>query len=307
MPPIAQFRPARLFGLISSFFIKKELKNNITDIVHVFNYALNETVKKQLKRTPLVSTVYDLTPEIVDEIPVHTPYHAKKALFDSCTRIIAISHSTKKDLIRYYDIDEGKIDVVHLATDFPPSHKANSSPSKKFVHIGARAGYKNFEYVAVSFSKALKNQSDISLILIGGGPLTDKEKALLRELNIVESVTCEVNASDSRIKSILLDSLALLSGSTNEGFGLTFLEAMQCGSIPIGSNTSSIPEVLGDAGILVDLENPNAMTDGMQDLLNNPSLRSSLQKKGVEQAKSFSWEKTAAETLEVYKRCLEDY
>tara|TARA_Y100000588_G_scaffold22986_2_gene23115 strand:+ start:5732 stop:6811 length:1080 start_codon:yes stop_codon:yes gene_type:complete len=305
MPPIAQFRPARLFGRISSFFIKKELKNNKTDIVHVFNYALNETVKKQLKRTPLVSTVYDLTPEIVGEIPMHTPYHAKKALFDSCTRIISISHSTKKDLIHYYDIDESKIDVIHLATDFPSILEANSSPSKKFVHIGHRAGYKNFEYVAVSFSKILKKQPDISLILIGGGPLTDKEKALLQELDILQAVTCEVSPSDSRIQSILSDSLALLSGSTNEGFGITFLEAMQCGSIPIGSKSSSIPEVLGEAGILVDVENPDAMADAMQILLNNPMYRNSLQKKGLDQAKLFSWQKTAAETFGVYKRCLE--
>ena len=89
--------------------------------------------------------------------------------------------------------------------------------------------------------------------------------------------------------------------SIYEGFGLPPLEAMSCGCRVITSNTSSLPEVVGDAGIMIDPYDTDALTSSIYEVLTNNELRADMVKKGLERAKMFSWEKTAEETLEIYK------
>jgi len=93
---------------------------------------------------------------------------------------------------------------------------------------------------------------------------------------------------------------ALVLPSLYEGFGVPVLEAMACACPVITSNTSSLPEVAGEAGIMINPQNINGLAEAMSKVLTNSKLRDNMVKKGLEQAKSFSWEKTAEQTLEVY-------
>jgi glycosyltransferase involved in cell wall biosynthesis len=109
---------------------------------------------------------------------------------------------------------------------------------------------------------------------------------------------------DEDLSALYSGARAFVFPSLYEGFGLPLLEAMQCEVPVIASNTTSIPEVVGDAGILVDPKDVDALCQALLDLLTDNSLSQELKRKGLERAKLFSWDKSAADTVEVYKRII---
>ena len=129
----------------------------------------------------------------------------------------------------------------------------------------------------------------------------DEEKKLLVELRIEDRIEQYVEITDEHLAKLYRGSVALVYPSLYEGFGIPPLEAMVCGTPVVVARSSSLPEVVGDAGIYFDPHSADELADILTDLARNDSLRRQLISKGFQRAKMFDWKKTTAETVRVYR------
>jgi glycosyltransferase involved in cell wall biosynthesis len=170
------------------------------------------------------------------------------------------------------------------------------------LYVGSIHTRRNIEQLIRAFQMLCRKISDIQLVVVGKQeyPYLDIQ-ALVDQLALHNRVILPGYVQDADLP--LLYNLAdlFVYPSSYEGFGLPPLEAMACGTPVIVSNNSSLPEVTGDAAILIDPLNIKDMTDTMYQVLNNEKLRHSMAEKGITQARKFSWEQTAKETLAVYQ------
>jgi glycosyltransferase involved in cell wall biosynthesis len=257
-------------------------------------------------KTPVVTTVYDMIHELFSEQYNWTKEltKIKKLSLDRADHIICISESTKTDLINILNIQPDKISVTYLGYDFeiessPTKVEFNSKPYLLFV--GSRGYYKNFTGLlnAVSISSDLK--SDFSIIAFGGGGFSLDELAEIKELGFDDSQVTQIEGDDSALYNYYQKASALVYPSLYEGFGLPPLEAM-CNDCPvICSNTSSLPEVVGDAGELFDPYEVDDCIRAIRRVVYSEEYSNTLISLGRIQSQKFSWKKCAEETLSIYK------
>ncbi|WP_200816319.1 glycosyltransferase family 4 protein [Pedobacter nyackensis] len=260
-----------------------------------------------LKDKPFVLTVYDMIHELFpqyfrDDI-VTVPN--KKLLLEMATKIIAISNSTKNDiLVLYPHVDASKIEVVHLAHAIKPELEIKLDlPQEYVLFIGNRGLYKNFTFFLKALAPVLKQNAQIHLLCAGGNPFTEEENQLISELNLEQQVI-QQNFQDVELAIYYKKALFFVFPSEYEGFGIPVLESMACGCPVILANHSSFPEVAGEAAVYFELNNTADLTDKITLLLEDPKLRESYRLKGLEQAKKFNWKKTAMDCLNIYKKVL---
>jgi glycosyltransferase involved in cell wall biosynthesis len=134
-----------------------------------------------------------------------------------------------------------------------------------------------------------------------GPPFSEEEKKLIADLKLTERIVHYGFATDSQLAKLYRCSVAFIYPSLYEGFGIPPLEAMACGTAVVASNRSSIPEVVGDGGILFNPESAEDLTEILLSLSRDSTLREKLVSKGRQRASNFSWEKTVDETVAVYK------
>lgn len=308
---IAKFR--KLPELAHFFYYRSQNKIPSYDLYHINNQILSF-----LKLTPKIVTCHDIIGRFFPTSPIHgiqdrLSYSGlRKAEF-----IIAISHSTKKDLVKLYSIPEERIKVIYLGIDhehFCERERTSSlyqmfdlPPQYKYIlHLSMEARRKNVAGIIQAFAKLRKEYGldDVKLIK-AGAPTHQRDRRrnlnLIEKLRLEESVIFLDDIPEKDLPSLYGAADLFVFPSFYEGFGLPPLEAMACGTPVITSNTSSLPEVVGDAGIMVDPHDVNGLAKAMYDVLTNDQLRENLVKKGLERAKLFSWEKTARETLRVYE------
>lgn len=237
----------------------------------------------------------------------------------SCNRIIAVSENTKRDIVKYLNIDPQKIDVTHLAADsiYRVIDKADlkiefvrkkyNLPDNFILYVGNLEPRKNVPTLVRAYNTLLKRTGcDYKLVLAGGRKKGFNEiEHLIKQLHIEDKVlmTGYVELDDIPYLYNLADVFTYVSKF--EGFGLPPLEAMQCGTPVIVSNVSSLPEVVGDAGILVDPLNDEEIAAALENLLNDEKLREHYSRKGQKRAANFSWEQTARITMGTYKKAYE--
>ena len=236
-------------------------------------------------------------------IPVANIGEQKRMAIAAAQHIICISQSTKKDLINFYSVPEEKISVTHLASsiDRGLSHGTEKVPSLPYyLHVGSRnACYKNFDTLLLAFAKAVSVQPEVMLCVVGS-PFNKAEIRLINELNLSDHIQHFGYASDTYLAKLYRYSIALIYPSLYEGFGIPPLEAMSCGTAVVASNSSSIPEVVGDAGILFEPNATSDLADILIYLINNDTERKRFIEKGYKRSKSFSWNKTVNQTINVY-------
>jgi glycosyltransferase involved in cell wall biosynthesis len=227
----------------------------------------------------------------------------RKAIF-AAARLICVSENTKKDLLNWYSIPENKIAVIHQAAgiDASLSHGDEPVPSYPYyLYVGSRdASYKNFDTLLLALAKVASINPDIRLCVVGY-PFDAIEIRRIAELQLSDCIELYTGTSDSHLAKLYRCSIAFVYPSLYEGFGIPPLEAMSCGTPVVASNCSSIPEVVGEAGLLFDSKSANDLADILLFLLDNSTERDRLIIKGYERAKAFSWEKTVAKTLDVYQ------
>lgn len=227
-------------------------------------------------------------------------------------RIIAVSNSTKRDLINYFNIPEEKIKVILEAADekFKLLNKEEINEVKQkynlnfpfILYVGTLEARKNIPTLIKAFYKIKKKNIEHKLVIAGKKGWKYKEIfETIDKLDLQNDVVFTGYVSDEDLPALYNAADLFVYPSIYEGFGLPPLEAMACGTPVITSNTSSLPEVVGDAGIMVDPCDVDGLTQTMCDVLTNDGLREDMIKKGLERAKMFTWEKCARETLKVYE------
>lgn len=284
-----------------------ELKTKIwnPNIVHETYYSSLPILNTKSTR---FITVYDMIHELYSHQfpPNDKTTERKKKAFDRVDHIISISHNTKNDLIKIFGIDESKISVIHLGVDidsFQSSKKNDTSisPQQYILYVGSREGYKNFKGLleACSKSKVIKNK--IKIIAFGGGSFNKYELERINELGFNERMVEQISGDDELLAILYSNALCFVYPSLYEGFGLPPLEAMAARCPVVSSNTSSMPEVINQAGIYFDPLNIDEIIFTLEKVILDSTLRSKLIQQGLKNIQRFTWEKCAIKTLQSYK------
>jgi glycosyltransferase involved in cell wall biosynthesis len=234
------------------------------------------------------------------ELHLSTAWNARVA-----TRVIAISQATKADLVRHYRVPEDKIAVVYHGvearfrpTPDPAVPARYGLPDRYFLYLGTLQPRKNLERLVQAYGRLPGDAP--ALVLAGAkGWYFERIAAAIAGLGLNERVFLPGYVADADVPALLSGALALVYPSLYEGFGLPALEAMACGTPVLAANTSSLPEVVGAAGLLVDPQRVDEIAAAMQRLLADESLRADLGRRGRERAALFSWDRCARETLAV--------
>jgi glycosyltransferase involved in cell wall biosynthesis len=232
----------------------------------------------------------------------HKTEEKRKAIL-AAQAVICISENTKKDLLERYSLPEEKVTVTYLASEIDASlsHGSEPVPSQPYyLYVGGRTSYKNFDGLLSAFAKVVSVRPEIKLCVVGL-PFDETEEKLIADLKLTGHIEHYSYASDRLLAKLYRCSVAFVYPSLYEGFGIPPLEAMSCGTAVIASNCSSIPEVVGDAGILFDPKSTSDLADILLSLLDSPTERDRLIAKGHQRVKAFSWDKTVAQTLDVYR------
>ena len=227
------------------------------------------------------------------------------------SHIIAISQSTKSDLTKYLGIPETKISVIYNGVDhsiFKPYEPYQMMPNHKpyILYVGSERRRKNLDRLFEAFAILRQEFPKLKLVKVGGpGRHIQFRRGLLKKLSsldITEAVIFVDNISELSLAYSYSSAILLAYPSLYEGFGLPPLEAMACGCPVVTTNTSSLPEVVGEAGIMVNPYDTHSLVQAMRRVLTDDKLRDSMVRKGLEQSKKFCWEKAAEMTLRVYNK-----
>ena len=259
------------------------------------NYLVNNYKK-------MVVTVYDMIHEMyhIDRL---TPVRKKKIL-NKADGIIAISQSTKDDLIDIYGFDERKIKVIHLANSLCYEVKEEAIVKENYIlFVGNRGGYKNGKLLMESFAHS-RLSKDYKLVFMGGGCFTTEEKRSIEDLQIGDTVI-QIPGDDKILANLYKYADCFVYPSAYEGFGLPLLEAMHYGTPVITSDSSSMPEVGGNAAVYFNQKSQESLLEALEELLGDKKKQAEYAKKGIERERLFSWDRCADETYNFYCELLD--
>lgn len=258
-------------------------------------------------KKPFVVTYHDAIPEIYHErygILDGVKFDKKKKLLEKATQIIAISENTKKDLLKFYDVNPDKVSVVHHGSKcvkYPPTTISTlESQHDYLLYIGARGLYKNFDVFIASISETLL-KNNLRLLCVGGGGFSEQELLQINALGIQKNIK-QISVDDATLYNLYANAVAFAYPSEYEGFGLPIIEAFAAGCPALLSNTSCFPEIAQDAGLYFDPKSKESICSQVNKLLFDEGLRKSLIQKGYERLKDFSIAKMTSETYEVYQK-----
>ncbi len=261
------------------------------------------------KRGKFIATIHDVKPLVFPEL-----YPGSERLrrgVDRIDRVITDSQASKQDIVRLLGIPEEKIDVAYLGiSESFFTAQSDRSVLKKFsinqqyiLYVGSGDPTKNL-------SRLLKTYSTLPAELISGYGLVlvgdlKKNSALLKEienLKLSNRVILTGRVEEQDLIQFYHHATLFVYPSLYEGFGLPVLEAMASGVPVITSKVSSLPEVVGDAGVLINPQNTNELRDQMVRVLKDRELQDRMRKAGLDRARQFTWEKTARQTVKSYQK-----
>jgi glycosyltransferase involved in cell wall biosynthesis len=258
-----------------------------------------------------IITVYDMIHELFPESfsKADMTRHIKRRAILRADHVICISESTRNDLVRLTDIPVEKTSVVHLGHSLTEAHVSPPpvpySQRPYLLYVGNRGGYKNFNslMLAVGNSKILRNE--FSVICFGGGEFTRDELSEMRRHDLNLDDIKHVEGDDAVLAGLYSSAIALVYPSLYEGFGIPPLEAMAYGCPVICTDTSSLPEVVGEAAELFDPRDTDCLRASIERVASSQEVRKGLIARGYERIMGFSWDRCARATLAQYKRVLE--
>jgi glycosyltransferase involved in cell wall biosynthesis len=261
-----------------------------------------------------VVTIYDVIGRV---LPGALPSPRSRVLFELTLRLslrgaahlITSSAATKRDLIAEYGVRPERISVIPLAVDRSfvpqPSVAINAVrerydlPQRYLLYFGSNKPHKNLATLLRAFAKVWTN---VPLVIAGAWDRRfNQPKRMVEALGLIDRVRFIHDVPLADVPALLSGAMVFVFPSRYEGFGLPPLEAMACGAPVIAANVSSLPEVIGDAGVLVAPE-LDPLAEALQTLLDDPVLRANLVKRGLARAQQFTWAATARQTIAVYEQ-----
>lgn len=244
---------------------------------------------------PFVFTIHDL-------IFLHFPEEASslmqpyfnwvvKSAARRAYRVLTVSEFSKREIVKWANLPEEKVVVVSngVGAEFTPDGSRHDPGYPYLLYVGNRCPHKNLARMLLAFS--LVKMTETRLVLSGN---PDREiMSQIEDLNLADRVVFTGFIPDAELPGYYRGAIGSIFVSLYEGFGLPPLEAMACGIPVLTSNVSSLPEVVGDAAILVNPLDVDEIARGMEQIINDRNLRADLSLRGIEQAKKFSWDRTA--------------
>jgi glycosyltransferase involved in cell wall biosynthesis len=253
-----------------------------------------------------VVTLHDLIPLRFPRRSPLTPYfrHYIPQVLRQALHVLCDSEATANDAINYYQIPAKQLTVVPLAYDVEHFRALDLPEQNYFLYVGRHDAYKNLERAIAAFAQCVDQTVEFWI----AGPADPRYTPLLQqqaaELGIGDRVKFLRYVPYSDLPRLMHQAIGLVFVSLWEGFGLPVLEGMACGTPVITSNLSSMPEVAGDATLLVDPYDVSQIVAAMQTLINEPQLRAQLRQAGLQRAKQFRWAKTSDRAVSILQRYL---
>lgn len=287
------------------------------DLFHATDFVLPPTHKT----TRTLVTVHDLSfirvpdaasPRLKTYLDKVVPHSVRRA-----DHILADSQATKDDLITLYNLPAEKITVLlsgvdnhfHLVTDKNTLEQVRAKyqiPDRPYIFsVGTIQPRKNYERMIRSLAQVRNRGFDVSLVIAGGkGWLSNPIYTTIEETHMADYVHLIGFAKDQDLPALYTGATLTAFPSLYEGFGFPVLESMACGTPVITSNISSLPEVAGNAALLINPLNIDEITFAIQRLLEDTTLRKHLIEQGFQQAQSFTWQASAQHLMEIYAKIL---
>lgn len=287
------------------------------DLIHVPYWA-----PPLRSRVPIVVTIHDIIPLLLDKYRGGLLVRLYTGLVSAAARgtamILTDSEASKRDIIQHLKVNESRVRTIYLAADEKFSthadpndhtalHQNYDLPEEYVLYLGGFDARKNIETLLQVYTWAQDTiGSDYPLVI--AGQLPDRHDAffqdpriLAKQLEVEDVVRCIGPVAEEDKVALYQAARAFLFPSLYEGFGLPPLEALACGLPVIGSNASSLSEIVGAAGVLVDPKDARAMAGALIAVVTEPKLHDDLSERAVQQAAKFSWDKCARETVEAYE------
>jgi glycosyltransferase involved in cell wall biosynthesis len=235
--------------------------------------------------------------------------HAKRNLYTAADALICGSESSRRDLLRFYEVEESKVCVIpfglsKLVRDPTSAAHFRSDRSRPYVlYVGSRAPYKNFDGLLRAFARC-RLQDTFDLVAMGGGRLLAPELAAARELKIDQSLQVHPVVSDGLLAEAYANAELLVYPSLWEGFGVPPLEAMSLGCPVLVSDCSSMPEICRDGASYFDPYDPDSLAKNLVEAVTLRASRAPIIARGREIAAGYDWRKCVQHTLDLYRACL---
>jgi len=297
--------------------IERQLSRLEVDILHIgaglHRYPVLGMVNKKI-----VSTIHGIEPLVLEEYEV--PLKAglqKKYVWPQLARfldqIIVVSNSAKKQLLAHYPVEQSAVTAIYNGIDhsmYEPQDKINIKSTLDryevqqpyFFSVGGYSHRKNPETLIKAFDLVAKNHSTISLAIAGPGWKSAEAEELIGDSVQKDRIHRLGKVPEKNLPLLYSGAVGFVSTTRHENFGIAIVEAMACGTPVIASRVYAVPEVTGDAGLLVDdPTDATAFASIMEELATNEDLQTECRGAGVERSHRFTWEQCAQETFEVYQ------
>ena len=300
LPSPFHFRPHRF-----SFFMErlwfKYLARKPFQIIHPIEYELSPAGEYCLNRNSrLVITVHDLIQEKFGAPGKLYEKDKRSSFYAKANGFIFVSNSTRKDFGEFYPelADRTPTAVIWHGNNSENTNRIDTKKKNQVLFVGARDGYKNFKGAVESFRLVASDLMDLRLV-VAGPPAQPSELSLIEDLS--QRVDWIVYPEENELRKIYAESVALMYVSKYEGFGMPIVEAMSEGCIPIAINHSSLPEIMGDAGILLNSSDPHEIGQAISRCFTDNDFSKSKVRLGETRSKIFNWGNCAKEVLSFYQ------
>lgn len=315
-------RILRYFSNILSLEVAiKDLNKN--DIFHSFYYPFPELIqRKKIKKSITYLDIIPLRMDGYNEPLIHRTKRIVECIVPNFA--ISISAFSKEDLLDYDTrVDPAKVFVAPLAASkelffqnrdvdkWQEVKRKYALPDNYFLSVSSNDLRKNIPHLIKSFANFVLQQKpkDLYLVLTGN---YNYSRSILDELNISQEVKDRIHITEKYIENddlsvVYSNCLCFFFMSLYEGFGLPVLEAMQCGTPVVTSGSTSLPELVGDAGVMLPPDDEDALCDAMRRMYEGPELRSTYSGLALHRARQFSWERCATEYAEIFRTIACDF
>lgn len=278
------------------------------DIIHETYYSPAGFGCKGAKR---VLTIYDMIHEkFSDQFSASDKTARYKAIAARrADHVICISESTRKDVIEILQLDPSKVSVTYLGFSAlgevsSRSVSIDGLTRPYILFVGNRSGYKNFSALLHAYAKSSLLRGKFQLVCFGGGLFSENEQTEIAHLGLDGGMVSHFSGDDQRLSQFYRQAQAFVYPSLYEGFGIPPLEAMANNCPVICSNTSSIPEVVADAGEYFNPDDAYSLQLAIERVVSSPIRMDELREAGQNRLQFFSWDRCAQETLNIYKKLL---